>query len=267
MLSVSVLAAICLLCLFGACGRGPKPGQVILVNGNEMVYIPGGTFTMGDSSIGTVRVTLKPYLIDKREVTNAQYRAFAKTFGLPFPVPPTYDDLPVVDISWEAADALAAWRGCRLPTEAEWEFAARGTDGRQYPWGDDPDLSKTNGDDGVGPFTVPDGSKDGFAGLAPVGMFPEGASPFGVLDMAGNVWEWVEDWYAPYPDSAVTDYHGPDDGERKVLRGGSYIASMPNHRTFHRAYRPPTGFADDMGFRCVRSYPPPKKAAGSATDQ
>jgi formylglycine-generating enzyme required for sulfatase activity len=249
-----------LLCL-NACSTGPKPGHEIEVNGYEMLYIPGGTFIMGDSAIGAVQVTLKPYLVDKCEVTNGQYRKFAETFHLPFPTPTTYDDLPVVNVSWETADAFAAWRGCRLPSEAEWEFAARGTDGRKFPWGNEQDLSRGNGDDGVDAMAVPDGSKDGFAGLAPVGMFPQGASPFGVMDMAGNVWEWVDDWLAPFPDSAVTNYHGPLQGERKVLRGGSYRSSFPNHYTYHRAYQPPTGYGDDVGFRCASDYPPLERGA------
>ena len=256
-----LFAAITLVSSLNACSGSPKPGQVLNVNGYEMVYIPGGTFAMGDSATGAVQVTLKPYLIDKFEVTNGQYREFAKTFSLPFPVPTAYDGLPVVNVSWETADALAAWRGGHLPREAEWEFAARGTDGRMFPWGNERDLSRHNGDDGADAMAMPDGSKDGFAGLAPVGMFPRGASPFGVMDMAGNVWEWVYDWFAPFPDSAVTDYHGPSQGERKVLRGGSYSSSVPNHRTYHRAYRPPTGYADDIGFRCASDYPPPERGA------
>jgi len=243
------------------CSRPPRSGGIVKVNGYEMVYVPGGRFMMGDSSGEHFQVSLKPYLIDKYEVTNGAFRAFARTFRLPFPVPPSYDELPVVNVSWETADAFAAWRGVRLPTEAEWELAARGTDGRRYPWGYENDPSKTNSDDGVDPMTPPDGSKDGFASVAPVGMFPQGASPFGVLDMAGNVWEWVNDWYAPYPDSARADYRGPATGERKVLRGGSYSCGMPNHRTFHRAYHLPAAIAPDLGFRCGSDYPPLERGA------
>jgi len=255
-----LLCAVGLFASVISCG-GPKPGQVTTVNGVEMVYIPGGTFMMGDSTTGRFQVTLRPFLIDKHEVTNGQYRAFARTFGISFPVPPSYDDLPVVNVAWEAADAFAAWRGCRLPTEAEWEFAARGTDGRHFPWGDEFDLKNANGDDGVESLSRPDGSQDGFAGLAPVGMFPQGASPFGVEDMAGNVWEWVHDWFGPYPATLMVEYRGPDTGERKVLRGGSYRTSSANLRTFHRAYRPPPSFDDDIGFRCACDYPVPERGA------
>jgi formylglycine-generating enzyme required for sulfatase activity len=206
--------------------------------------------------MGFLKVTLKPYLIDKHEVTNGEYRAFAKIFGLPFPVAPAFDDLPVVNIPWESADAFAAWRGCRLPTEAEWEFAARGTDGRRYPWGEPSDANMANGDDGVDVASRPDGSKDGFAGIAPVGMFPKYASPFGVEDMAGNVWEWVQDWYAPYPAAQTMSYAGPSAGEAKVMRGGSFKTNFLNLRTFHRAYRIPNATADDVGFRCASEYPP-----------
>lgn len=258
--SVSMLlAALAFLSL--SCSRGPKAGDVVKVKGKEMVYIPGGTVTLGDSTMGRLTVTLKPYLIDKHEVTNGEYREFAKVFGLPFSVAPAYDDLPVVNIPWETADAFAAWRGCRLPTEAEWEFAARGTDGRRYPWGNSADAEKANGDDGVDIMTVPDGSKDGFSGLAPVGMFPKYASPFGVEDMSGNVWEWVQDWYAPYPPNAVSDYAGPDSGEQKVVRGGSFKTNFLNLRTFHRAYRVPGAAADDVGFRCASDYPPREPGA------
>lgn len=256
-----LLFAVGLVPLVFGCSREPKPGQVIKVQGVDMVYVPGGAFTMGDRSTGQFQVTLEQYLIDRTEVTNAQFREFAKTFSVPFPVPPSYDELPVINVSWETASAFAAWRGCRLPSEAEWEFAARGTDGRTYPWGDKSDLTKGNADDGVDVMSRPDGSQDGFASLAPIGMFSQGASPFGALDMAGNVWEWVEDWFAPYPDSAVSDYQGPETGERKVRRGGSYTSSIFNHRTFHRAYLLPVSYAEDVGFRCACDYPPPERGA------
>jgi len=246
------------MALLTACSSSPSPGDIVMVNGREMIYIPGGTFVMGDDATGTFTVTLKPYLIGKCEITNAEYRQFAKLFGLAFPVPYAYDQLPVVNLDWETCDAFAVWAGGRLPTEAEWEFAARSDDGREFPWGNEWDAHLANGNDDIPPPAVPDGSKDGFTHLAPVGLYPSGASPFGVMDMAGNVWEWVADWHGEYPDEAVTDYKGPASGVRKVLRGGSYRTNRLNLRTFHRAYLPPTGRKPDVGFRIACDYPPPE---------
>jgi len=261
--TLSLLGAAALL---GACSTTPDAGDIIVVKGEEMVYIPGGTFTMGDSAIGgTVRVTLKPYLIDRCEVTNGEFREFARRFRLPFPVPRAYDNLPVVNVDWETIDAFAAWRSCRLPTEAEWEYAARGPRGYTFPWGNGWDPKLANGNDNTDMASTPDGSVDGFARLAPVGLFPKGASPFGALDMAGNVWEWVADWLSPYPasDTAIVEYAGPTTGERKVIRGGSYRTSYVNLRSFHRAYQPPSAYRDDVGFRCASDYPVPKSLVES----
>ena len=255
---IRVSLTMCCAALLGACGGEPKPGDIILANGREMIYVPGGVFTIGDSSIGLVEVKLKPYLIDKHEVTTAEFREFASLFRLPFPVPPSHDPLPVTNVKWQTADAFAAWRGCRLPTEAEWELAARGYERREFPWGEKWDPRRCNGDDDTETPGASNGAKDGFVRTAPVGLFPQGASPFGVEDMAGNVREWVNDWYAAYPDSADGYYRPPTDGVRKSVRGGSYRTSRLNLRTYHRTFLPPSLVAEDIGFRLACGYPPPK---------
>ncbi len=257
-LSAMILGLVSML--VPGCGGDPKPGDVMNVNAVDMVYIPGGTFTLGDTTVGTMQVRLDPYLISLNPVTNAEYREFAEVFDLPFPVPKSDDNLPVVNVPWFAADAYATWRGMRLPTEAEWEFAAAGPDGRLYPWGDRWDPTLLNANDEAEAHRPPDGSKDGFIGLAPVGRFTGGASPYGVLDMAGNVWEWTADWYADYPeiDGIVHNWQGPFEGTRKVVRGGSYRTNRLNSRTFHRAYLPPNVQQPDVGIRLASDYPPRK---------
>jgi iron(II)-dependent oxidoreductase len=163
-----------------------------------MVLVPAGEFTMGRESEDAspdeapVRIVwLNTFYIDRLEVTNAQYKAFADSVGRLYPNNPMWDDFyflgkpdhPVINITYEQAQAYCAWLGKRLPTEAEWEKAARGTDARLYAWGNEWDETRANlwGDQN-GP--------DVFRRTAPVGSFPEGASPYGVLDMVGNVWEW-----------------------------------------------------------------------------
>ena len=224
----------------------------------EMVYVPGGTFQMGttegyDTEQPVHAVTLDSFWIDRTEVTNAQY-ASCVTGGTCSPPSESgsdtrdsyygdsqYGDYPVVWVSWYDADAYCRWVGGRLPTEAEWEYAARGPDGNVYPWGNDPPGDTLlNYNINVGDTTE-------------VGSYPDGASWVGATDMAGNVWEWVNDWYADdyYAISPAENPIGPDTGDLKVLRGGSWSGLEESVRAAFRSNFRPVNRVDGVGFRCV----------------
>lgn len=153
-------------------------------------------------------------------------------------------DHPINCIDWNQAVAYCQWAGGRLPTEAEWEYAARGPERREYPWGDDPPSSK---------YLNMYGTIDRYTTTAPVGSFPDGASPFGVLDMAGNVWEWTADWYGPYPAAPVTNPRGPETGTTRALRGGGWMNLAPGAvRAALRSWGEPRDRMMTLGFRCAR---------------
>jgi formylglycine-generating enzyme required for sulfatase activity len=240
----------------------PVARQVVeMINPKDqmiLIRIPGGTYTMGsdegDSDEKPAhQVTLQPYAMGKTEVTNAQYRAFVaathhETAGDWAAYAGTWgDQAPVVGVSWHDATAYCQWAGLRLPTEAEWEAAARGPEGRTYPWGDTWDASKCSNSVGGRP---------GSAGTpVAVGSYPQGASPFGCLDMAGNVWEWCSSKYQPYPYDAADGREASAGREDRVLRGGSLISSFVPIR-FRGAYRYrslPTYGYDLRGFRAART--------------
>jgi serine/threonine-protein kinase len=214
-----------------------------------MTYVPGGILTMGTvdpSASPEARpahsVSVAPFYIDTTEVTNAQYREFVRSgAGVAPPdwkngdLEPGTERLPVVNVSWTDAAAYAAWAKKRLPTEAEWELAARGFDGRQYPWGNTFSRELANS------------QEDGATRPAVVGSYAKGASPFGVLDMARNVAEWVADDYEPYPGSSAKRVPG-----QKVFRGGTYRAPVKDLSAWERFYTKGSDRYAVLGFRCAR---------------
>jgi eukaryotic-like serine/threonine-protein kinase len=226
------------------------------VDGAVMVYVPAGEFLMGsededawDEEKPEHLVYLDAYWIYKHEVTNQQYRQCVDANACKEPRSTanynnsSYKNHPVVYVSWDDADAYCQWVGGRLPTEAEWEKAARGTDGRTYPWGDDnPTCNLAN-------HSACEG------GTTPVGSYPDGASPYGALDMAGNVWEWVADWYEEdyYSRSPYENPQGPTRWIYRVHRGGSWNSNERNLWVSYRHRNNPDFRGYHYGFRCVCS--------------
>ncbi len=238
---------------------------ILKVEAGEMVLIPEGPFTMGSSeediqwavrqfrseSLDWYRdetpahsVTLPAFEIDKYEVTIAEYSLFMEATGKPAPREFENPRLnhprqPVVSVSWQDAKDYCLWAKKRLPTEAEWEKAARGKDARHFPWGDEPDAMNAN----------IRGKGDNYRNTSPGGKFPEGASPYGVMDMSGNVWEWTEDWYQPYPGNEFdNDFYG---GKFKVIKGGSWNSNLDLARPSVRGNALPDQKKNYIGFRCV----------------
>jgi formylglycine-generating enzyme required for sulfatase activity len=200
--------------------------------GLELVKIPAGEFLYGDDK---EKRRTGEYWLGKTPVTNAQYKAFVDATGHGKPehwqgggIPKGKERHPVVEVSWEDARAFCRWAGVRLPREEEWEKGARGTDGRAYPWGNQkPEQSLCNFDLNV---------KD----TTPVGQYPKGASPYGLLDMAGNVWEWCEDAWGGDP-------------ARRVVRGGSWNKLEDDVRAANRNRGNTVNRSDGLGFRVALS--------------
>jgi len=223
-----------------------KPGidaMVLVPEGEAIIGLPEGL--PGSDRNPLRKIAFKNFLIDKYEVTNAQYKKCVATDGCTLPslivdYPPTFhqegkdwykdsdkDDYPVVGLTWKQAGEYCRWSGKRLPTAAEWEKAARGPDGWTFPWGNTWDGTKANWDD--------NGKIDGFEKIAAVGRFPQGASPFGAEDMAGNVREWVDDL---------------------VLKGGSWYSNPKSLRPGDPGHEYIVERDDDMGFRCIKDVSP-----------
>ena len=237
----------------------PGATRVREADGMTMVYVPAGEFEMGstdgyDDEQPVHTVALDAFWLDQTEVTNAQYQTCVtagKCDEWRYADDSDFNaaDQPVVGVSWSDAVDYCAWVGGRLPTEAEWEYAARGPEGFVYPWGDSwqPGLANCDEDD----------CEDGFEYMAPVGSFPAGASWVGALDMVGNVWEWVADWYDAeyYARSPRENPTGPEEGETRVLRGGSWSNWAEPPRSGSR-WGGPRPWYNNGGFRCVRTSPP-----------
>ncbi|MHB2017107.1 MAG: formylglycine-generating enzyme family protein [Candidatus Xenobia bacterium] len=267
---------------------------VTMPDHSDMVLVPAGEFLMGSNTVDDEMPAHTQYVdafyMDRYEVTNRQFADFVKAtgyvtdaerkgwsvafdHGLPgtvdhlswrFPAGPAstylnFLDHPVVCVSWNDAVAYATWAGKRLPTEAEWEKAARGVDARQYPWGNSQDESRSvnrylnKGD--VLRLTLP---MDHRRGTLPVGSLPGGASPFGLMDMAGNVQEWVEDWYHSYPGNTRPVGDGED--TQKVQRGGGWDDDLL-WITF-RGHAWPQTSSTDTGFRTCRDVIPAQQNPG-----
>lgn len=220
----------------------------------------GSNSGLDDDAAPEHKVFVDAFWIDKYEVTNGQYSKCvdakkcsrieiitkahyddSPNFGSP-----QFDSYPVIYSFWDDADSYCKWAGKRLPTEAEWEKAARGTDARIYPWGNAFDGTKLNSSIVADAYTT----------TAPVGSFPSGVSPYGVYDMAGNVWEYVADWYAKdyYKSSPAINPKGPPTSAEHVVRGGSWDSGKTDIYTVTRTFFwPPEARFGDLGFRCAQN--------------
>jgi formylglycine-generating enzyme required for sulfatase activity len=241
-----------------AASQSGKAG-IIGKDGAPMVLVIAGEFTMGDRLFGPVhRVYLDAFYMDQYEVRASLYAEFIKAANREKPYNwrlmdrQADGDRPVIGVDWYDAEAYCRWAGKRLPTEAEWEKAARWTDGRTYPWGNGR-LDKTKASYNW------DGKRrwEGYRTLSPVGSYEAGKSPYNIYDLAGNVWEWVADWYDrdAYKNSPTRNPQGPPAGEFKVFRGGSALSHSADVTAALRNRGSPTGRAITIGFRCAQSVP------------
>jgi eukaryotic-like serine/threonine-protein kinase len=235
---------------------GPAPKEYVNeADGSTLAFIPAGAFTMGrrgdfpgdmDGESPAHEVTFtRGFFLGKHEVTWAQYRRFCAATRRAPPEPgfAVTDRDPVHNVTWEGARAYCVWAWGRLPSESEWEYAARGAAGLPFPWGRDAEPRRAN----------LLGAEDGFENTAPVGSFPEGASPFGCLDMAGNIWEWVEDAYAVYPDRPEKDPEPAERGQGRVARGGGFNFPIEHADARNRTTPNPVVVNVGIGLRLARS--------------
>jgi formylglycine-generating enzyme required for sulfatase activity len=292
---LALFSAICVT-LASGCGPNivatenlpPSLGETWVrpMDGMSMKYVPAGEFEMGsdaaevDYALNLCReydtncsrryfsveqpahtVELDGFWMDMTEVTNGQYRSCVEAgacseLGCQDESQLGGANHPVVCVTWEQASVYCEWVGGRLPTEAEWEYAARGPEERRYPWGNAFDGSKLNYCDVNCVLGKRDEQfDDGYARSAPVGSYPEGESWVGAMDMAGNVWELVSDWNGAYPDEPQVNPKGPTTGVRRVARGGSWHTSPDHTRSAIRTNLGIDEFYDHVGFRCARSEP------------
>lgn len=230
------------------------PDQIEDQAGISMVLVPAGEFTMGSNTnqaaaVPAHTVYLGDYYIDQYEVTNELYLACVEAGGCPTGGSsrlrnPTYVGHPVMDVTWYEAQNYCEWRGASLPTEAQWEKAARGTDERTFPWGNEPVTCELARYGDCGWFTVP------------VGQHPLGVSPYGAFDMAGNAWEWTHDWYEQdyYSVSPLENPTGPErETGWKSTRGGAWFYDARLQTSIWRNQAPPTAAYSYLGFRCART--------------
>jgi sulfatase modifying factor 1 len=240
-------------------------------DGGVMDLIPPGVFIRGSrpgegdtDEMPQLPVYVSAFYIDQYEVTNGQYEQFMKATKFPKPFIPFFEDeitkitapaLPAVGVSWDGATAFCKWEGKRLPTEAEWEKAARWEDGRKWSWGNTGEMGRANlaGDD------------DGFKYSSPPGSFPASRSPYGPYDMIGNVSEWVADWYEEdyYGKAPQKDPKGPEKARNKVFRGGSWNDMGLNARAAKRFAAVPHRTDAIIGFRCAMD-PEPRQEGGDS---
>ena len=248
----------------------------------DEILIPAGEFIMGAEDdpeakqvweggrsapeIPSFKYTLPDYWIDKYEVTNQQWALCVADGACKDPVPGIYTpanyftdekyaNYPVTSISWYSASDYCKWAGRRLPTEAEWEKAARGTDGRMYPWGNEPvDGTRANFCDKDCPRLIANPNyDDGYPEMAPVGSYPKGASPYGVMDMSGNVWEWTSTIIQAYPYNADDGREDQSMRAERVWRGGPWSNGTWWMRSSIRYRSVPTYYISNLGVRCASS--------------
>jgi formylglycine-generating enzyme required for sulfatase activity len=238
----------------------PLPVTITGNDGAPMVLVPAGEFPMGseqgdDDEQPVHRVVLDRFYLDTFEVTNGRFAKFVAAIQSEPPwgfadqeTPVAQAERPVRWVNWLEATGYCLWAGKRLPTEAEWEKAARGTDGRTYPWGNEPPTAAH----------AVFGLKEGDETVSPIGNRDAGSSPYGVHDLAGNLYEWVTDWYddAFYTQPTASNPRGPVEGTTKVQRGGSYINSPYRLRSAFRTKGDPTEHDPHVGFRCAQDAPP-----------
>ncbi|MEM7111885.1 MAG: SUMF1/EgtB/PvdO family nonheme iron enzyme [Chloroflexota bacterium] len=252
--------------------NGPAKGTITtrVKDGATVVYVSAGSFMMGSredelnvdkDEFPQHAVTLTGYWIDQFEVSNERYRICVNDGVCAASLLATdsnFNDTnqPVVGISWHNAVAYCKWAGGRLPTEAEWEYAARGAENQIFPWGNELDGNYLNFCDANCEYTdwKDESYNDGYKQTAPIGTYVENKSWVAVYDMPGNVWEWVNDWYDPnyYERSPVVNPTGPANGTTKVIRGGSWFNEIQKARATHRSVKNPSAASNTIGFRCVQ---------------